>query len=163
MTDSLDDLQGQRRCGQELVAQSYDNCAPPVMASAPIRCSTPRARINMPRSAPACSIAVRISVYSTISPETVCDTLSTVARSRCSTGRPDRARRAECRLFLAQPGIKLVELPHLPVGAPSLRSNPGHFADTHQPSSENRATYKTLRRVRRPSPRSGCNHPYAPA
>ena len=46
--------------------------------------------IRRPRSAPACSIAARIrlsiSFSKTISPETVCETLITVARSRSSVG-----------------------------------------------------------------------------
>src|SRR5262245_46781581 len=66
--------------------------SPLVVASASMHCSTPRGRINRPRSAPACSIAVRISVSisfsKTISPDTACETLITVARSRCSTGAP---------------------------------------------------------------------------
>jgi hypothetical protein len=64
--------------------------SPLVVASASIRCSTPRGRINKPRSAPACSTAVRmsmsISLSRTISRVTACDTLIAVARSRCSTG-----------------------------------------------------------------------------
>ena len=52
----------------------------------------PARRIKRPRSAPACSIAIRISDWisfsRTISPDTACETLITVARSRCSTGAP---------------------------------------------------------------------------
>ena len=66
--------------------------SPLVVASASIRSSSLADRINRPRSAPACSIAVRMSVSisfsRTISPETACETLITVARSRCSTGVP---------------------------------------------------------------------------
>ncbi len=66
--------------------------SPLVVASASARSSSPRGRINRPRSAPACSTAMRISVSisfsKTISPETACETLITVAKSRCSTGVP---------------------------------------------------------------------------
>jgi hypothetical protein len=66
--------------------------SPLVVASASIRCSSPLGRMSKPLTAPACSIAVRISVWmsfsTTISPETACDTLSTVARSRDSIGAP---------------------------------------------------------------------------
>src|SRR5262249_38133807 len=52
--------------------------------------SSPRGVISRPRSAPACSIADRrslsMSFSRTISPETACDILITVARSSCSTG-----------------------------------------------------------------------------
>ncbi|MNN36051.1 hypothetical protein D3C81_1499260 [compost metagenome] len=61
-----------------------------LVASAAIRCAPPSDRINRPRSAPACSMAVRrimsISFSSTISPEAACVTLITVARSSWSTG-----------------------------------------------------------------------------
>ena len=97
--------------------------SPSVVASASIRSSAPRRRISRPRSAPACSIAVRMSVSislsSTISPETACDTLITVARSRCSTGAPIVPVGAGARLFLPEVWIHLVELPHLAVGAPT--------------------------------------------
>src|SRR5271166_6299371 len=66
--------------------------SPRVVASAAIRGSAACDSTNRPRSAPACSIAVRMSVSisfsSTISPETACDMMITVARSRCSTGAP---------------------------------------------------------------------------
>ena len=68
-------------------------------------------------------MAVRISMSSifssTISPDTACDTLITVARSRCSTGVPIVLVGPGAWLFLAQVRIELVELPHLPIGAPA--------------------------------------------
>ena len=64
-------------------------------------------------------MSVSISFSSTISPETACDTLITVARSRCSTGVADRARRAGHGLFRPEVRIHLLELPHLAVGAPA--------------------------------------------
>jgi hypothetical protein len=63
--------------------------SPLVVASASIRGSSPRSKSNSARSAPGCAIAMRMSVSirfaSTISPETACETLITVARSRCSS------------------------------------------------------------------------------
>src|SRR5947207_4984819 len=65
---------------------------PLVLASAWIHRSSSRGTINTPRSAPACSIAVRNTVStsfsSTISLETACETFSTVASSNCSTRAP---------------------------------------------------------------------------
>ena len=87
--DGLDDGLRQRNRRQGLVAQLHGDRAPQIVASAASRCSLPATSTNTPRSAPACSIAVRMSVSSnlssTISPDTACDTLSTVARSSCST------------------------------------------------------------------------------
>ena len=98
--------------------------SPLVVASAAMRSSSPRGRSNSPRSAPACSIAVRMSVSSsfsrTISPDTACETLRTVARSRCSTGAPIVPRRVGRRL--CPPGgadRASIELPHLAIGAPA--------------------------------------------
>ena len=72
-----------------LVADRPSPVLPWVVTSASIRCSSPRGRINRPRSAPACSMAVRMSVSisfsRTISPDTASETLITVPRSRCST------------------------------------------------------------------------------
>src|SRR5258708_6779070 len=39
--------------------------------------------------------------------------------------RPDRARRPDYRLFLAQLGMELIKLPHLPIGAPAQVATPG--------------------------------------
>lgn len=65
---------------------------PLVVASAAIRGSCPHGIINSARSAPACAIAVRMSVSirlsSTIPSETAYETLIAVARSRCSAGAP---------------------------------------------------------------------------
>ena len=78
--------------------------------------------MSSPRSAPACSIAVRMSVSislsRTISPETACDTLITVARSRCSTGAPIVLVGAGAGSS-PELGMHLVELPHLALGAPA--------------------------------------------
>ena len=61
-----------------------------VTASAAIWGASPRTRISRPRSAPACSIAARMSLSRSlsriISPEIACETSITVARSRFSTG-----------------------------------------------------------------------------
>ena len=103
--------------------------SPLVVASASIRSSSPRGRISRPRSAPACSIAVRMSVSisfsKTISPETACETLITVARSRCSTGATIVLVGSGSRLFLSEVRIQLVELPHLAIGAPTEIAVPG--------------------------------------
>src|SRR4051812_9320274 len=62
---------------------------PWLVTAASIRSSLSCGRINKPRSAPAYSMALRMTVSSsfsrTISPDTASDTLITVARSRCST------------------------------------------------------------------------------
>jgi hypothetical protein len=59
----------------------------PVVASVTIRCSPPCARINRPRSAPACLIAARISASITfsraVSPD-IAYSFMTVVTSRCS-------------------------------------------------------------------------------
>src|SRR5262249_46616724 len=77
--------------------------------------------ISSPRSAPACSMAARMSLSMsfsrTISPETACDTLSTVARSSCR--RLDRARWIRGALLLLQTWMELIELPHLSFSSPS--------------------------------------------
>jgi len=67
--------------------------SPPIVASASIRSWAPRGTINRPRLAPACSMAVRISVSisisRTISPETACDNLDHGREVEgASTGRP---------------------------------------------------------------------------
>ena len=64
-------------------------------------------------------MSVSISFSSTISPETACDTLITVARSRCSTGVPIVLAGAGRWLCPLEVRIQLVELPHLAVGAPA--------------------------------------------
>ena len=64
-------------------------------------------------------MSVSISFSRTISPETACDTLITVARSRCSTGAPIVLVGAGRWLFLAEVRIQLVELPHLAIGSPA--------------------------------------------
>ena len=60
----------------------------PITPSASILGSSCRKRISRPRSAPAFSIAIRMSVpvslLSSISPDTVCDALITVAISSCA-------------------------------------------------------------------------------
>ena len=79
-----------------------------------IRCSTPRGRINTPRSAPACSIrcahqCVDQFLSRTISPETACETLITVARSSMyRIGAPI----ALSALSPSGADITLIELPH---------------------------------------------------
>jgi len=97
---------------------------PPVSAA-----QRPGEPIKTPRSAPACSMAVRMSVSisfsRTISPATACDTLMTVARSRCSTGVTNRAGRTRDPLFLPQVWMQLIELAHLPVGSPAQIAVPG--------------------------------------
>ena len=82
-----------------------------------------RSSSSRPRSAPACSsaivIRVSISLSSTISPETACDALITVARSRCSTGAPIVLGRRGRWLVRPELGIDFIELPHLAFGAPT--------------------------------------------
>ena len=101
----------------------------PVLASAAIRSSSPCGRIRRPRSAPACSIAVRMSVSisfsKTISPDTACETLITVARSRCSTGAPIVLVGPGAGSSSLRCGYNSVELPHLAIGSPTEVAVPG--------------------------------------
>ena len=125
----------QRICGHATRSRRCTiTVSPLVAASAAIRSSAPRARTNRPRSAPACSIAMRMSVSisfsRTISPETACDTLITVARSSCSTGAPIvLVGRGRTALPSLEVRIHLVELPHLAVGAPTEVAVRGRRAD----------------------------------
>ena len=89
MNDVMDDRLWQRGCGEGRPSQTYDDG---VAAGGGFRLYSLLAAargINRPRSAPACSIAVRISVSisfsETISPDTACETLTTVANPRFST------------------------------------------------------------------------------
>ena len=88
---------------RQCISQMHGYTLSAVLASAADLQSSPRGNIKRPRSAPACSMAARISLSISfsraISPETACDTLITVARSRSSTGAtivlvdPDQAAR----------------------------------------------------------------------
>src|ERR1700677_2866018 len=78
-----DERLGQRGCGETGVYQTHSDTFPLVVASASTRSSSLRRPIRSPRSAPACSMAARMTLSirfsRTSSPETACDTLITVA------------------------------------------------------------------------------------
>ena len=88
-----------------------------------------RGTIKSPRSAPACSMAARmslsISFSRTISPETACETLITVARSRCSTGAAIMLLELVTGLLLPELRILLIELAHFAFGSPAEIAVPG--------------------------------------
>jgi hypothetical protein len=100
----------------------------PVVASASIRGSSPRRRMSRPRSAPACSTAIRmsfsISLGRTISLESACEALTTVSTSNCPTGVPIVAVGEAGISFLVQARIAFVELLHLAVRAPAVVAVP---------------------------------------
>ena len=131
--------------------------SPLVIASASIRSSSPRGTIRRPRSAPACSRAMRmslsISFSSTISPESACETSIIVARSSCSTGAsivpvgPGRV------LVLSQPRMELVELPHLSVGSPADVAVAGRFANRDSRSFRSRVPRKSAPQAHWRAPR----------
>ena len=84
--------------------------------------------MSRPRSAPACSTAIRSSVLMslprTISPDTACEALTTVPTSSCSTGAPMVAV-ARCGDWcLAEMRVQLFELPHLADRAPAEIATP---------------------------------------
>ena len=94
------DRQWKIRSGYARLPRPTATVSVPIVASATIRYSSPRARIRRPRSAPACSIAVRMSVSisfsRTISPDMACESLMygseikvfAVSRRSCSSDRP---------------------------------------------------------------------------
>ena len=128
--DIVQDRFRQRRPGHGLVAELHEDR---IAAGRGFRRDPLLGQISKPRSAPACSIAVRISVSisfsSTISPETVCDTLITVARSRRSTGVAIVFVGPGDGLFGPEVRIHRLELPHLAVGAPAAHNSSGRCAN----------------------------------
>ena len=89
--DIVKDRFRQRGCGHGLVAQTHNDR----VAGRGFRLDPqlgPSRKNQQPALGTCCSIAVRMSVSisfsRTISPDTACETLITVARSRCSTGAP---------------------------------------------------------------------------
>ena len=115
----------------------------PVLASASIRGSSPLRRMSSPRSAPACSTAIRmsfsISLGRTISLESVCEALTTVSTSNCRTGVPMVEVDRSGKPFLAQVRVEFVELLHLAVGRPSGRSSCARCGDRRSRPLRDRA------------------------
>ena len=126
--------------------------SPPVVASASIRGSVARAMINRPRSAPACSIAVRISMSSSLLQHDLARHglrhLDHGREVQVFDRRPDRAGRPGRRLFLAQVRMQLIELPHLAVGAPAQIAVAGVAQISAGESSRSHAPHRSARRVR---------------
>ncbi len=88
----------------------------------------PAERMSRPRSAPACSTAIRmsfsISLLRTISLESACEALTTVSTSSSLDRRADCGGRRGRKTFLVQARVEFVELLHLAVRAPAVIAVP---------------------------------------